>query len=245
MRTEEVTIVAGEHRLAGTKVYPSSGAEPSVLTLHGLGPTATRRGVRYLVDALGRDGHGSLCFEFSGNGDSTGLLAEATLRRRRDETLAAAAHLSGEVRPVLIGTSMGAHLASWTVPELRPRALVLFCPAAYPASATDIAFGDAFPKPGCYGDAPAFAGLRKFDGDLLVVAARQDTVVEADVVDAYVASAVNARTTSVVWLEGFDHFVHRSLPNDDEALGRVVDAIRSVVRTYVPAAVAGGSFDGR
>jgi pimeloyl-ACP methyl ester carboxylesterase len=110
--TEDFTVTASEHRLAVTRVGPSPAVEPTVLTLHGLGTTATRHTVRYVLDDLARCGLAALCFEFSGNGDSTGRLDESSLRRRRDELLAVAALLDPQVRPVLVGSSLGAHLAA-------------------------------------------------------------------------------------------------------------------------------------
>jgi uncharacterized protein len=227
--TEDLTVTTGEHRLAVTRVGPSPVVEPTVLTLHGLGSTATRHTVRYVLDDLARCGLAALCFEFSGNGDSTGRLAESSLRRRRDELLAVAARLDPAVPPVLVGTSMGAHLAAWTVPILRPRALVLFAPAAYPAGATDHRFDGDFPRPGDHADSPAFSGIAQFDGDLLVVAARDDHVVPADVALAYQARAVRARSRELVWLDDCDHFVHRRLPDRPRVRDHVLESIRRVV----------------
>lgn len=233
MNTEELTFVVGEHRLAATKVLGADGRAPSVVHLHGLGPTADRHGVRYLLDELAEHGHGSLTFEFSGNGDSTGVLEESTLGIRLAESRAAAAQLGADEAPVVIGTSMGAHLGAALVPELRPRALVLFVPAAYPAGSDDDRFYDTLAKPGNHPDSPAFAGIREFDGDLLVIAATHDQVVPADVVDGYVTNAVKARSVEVVELD-CDHFVHRWLPAQDSVLEDVHKAILQVVSAHVP-----------
>lgn len=225
--TEDLFFDVGGHRLAATTVHTASGAAPDVVHLHGLGATASRHGVRYLLDDLAAHGHASLTFEFSGNGDSTGVMAQATLRRRQEESLAAAGLLGDARRPVLIGTSMGGHLASWAVPRLRPRALVLFCPAAYPADAVDDAFGDGT-RPGNHADSPAFAGIGEFDGDLLIIGARKDQVVPAATVDGYLAHATRARSRRVIWLD-CDHFIHRWLPGQDAVKAEVLDALRSVV----------------
>lgn len=225
--TEDTFFDVGEHRLAATTVRAANGAAPDVVHLHGLGPTATRHIIRYLLDDLAEHGHSSVTFEFSGNGDSTGVMEEATLRRRKEESLAAAELLGGERRPVLIGTSMGAHLASWSVPQLKPRALVLFCPAAYPADAADQAFGEGT-RPGNHADSPAFAGISEFDGDLLIIGARKDQVVSADTIDGYLEHAAKARSQRVIWLD-CDHFIHRWLPDQGAAKAEVLDAMRGIV----------------
>ncbi|MER6098217.1 alpha/beta hydrolase [Streptomyces sp. NPDC001728] len=224
MRHEFVFEAAGE-RLAATSTTGADGSDPQILTLHGLGATATRHRARYLLDPLADHGHGSLTFDFSGNGDSTGELTRSTLRRRRAETLAAADRLDKTRPPVIIGTSLGAHLAAWTVPDLRPRALVLFCPATYPAGAADLPFDGSLVRPANHPDSPAYAALRRFDGDLLIFGARQDQVCPPEVIEGYLDSARRARSVEVVWLEGCDHFVHRWLPDQESPREEAVQAV--------------------
>lgn len=225
MHTEDFAFDADGQRLAATTTAGADGSEPDILALHGLGLTATRHRVRYLLDALAAHGHGSVTFDFSGNGDSTGVLTESTLRGRRIEALGAAEHLGKAVAPVLMGTSMGAHLAASLIPETRPRGLVLFCPAAYPASAADLRFDGSLVPPGNYADSPAYAGLREFDGDLLIVGAAQDQVVAPEVITGYLDNATRARSAEVLWLDGCDHFVHRWLPDQDDRRAEVLQAV--------------------
>ncbi|MEU2775750.1 alpha/beta fold hydrolase [Streptomyces sp. NPDC007162] len=232
--TEDFVFEGNGRKLTGTRTAPADGSRPTVLALHGLGATSSRHRIRYLLDALSPHGHGWLTFDFSGNGDSTGTLAESTLRGRMAETLAAAAQLDTAAAPVLIGTSMGAHLAASAVPRLRPRALVFFCPAAYPADAADLRFDGSLTKPGRHPDSPAYAGLRDFDGDLLIFVAGEDQVVAPAVVDGYLESAQQARSTEVVRLDGYDHFVHRRLPARPEDRDRVVRAMLRVLSADAP-----------
>lgn len=234
MDTEDFVFEGNGQKLAATRTAPADGSGPTVLALHGLGTAASRHGTRYLLDAIEPHGFGWLTFDFSGNGDSTGVLTESTLRGRRAEALAAAGHLDGIAAPVLIGTSMGAHLAASCIPELRPRALVLFCPAAYPADAAGLRFDGSLSKPGNYPDSPAYAGLREFDGDLLIISAGEDQVVAPTVIDGYVDSAERARSTEVIRLDGYDHFIHRRLPGHPEDRNRVVQAMLRVLSAEAP-----------
>lgn len=241
--TEQVSFTAGAHRLAATKVLPSGRAPLDTLHLHGLGPTASRHAIRYLLDPLAEQGHAALTFDFSGNGDSTGDYLEGSLRRRLDETLAAAALLDPDQAPVLIGSSMGAHLAACAVPALRPRGLIFFAPAAYAADATDVSFDGYLAnapdaenpvRPGDFADSPAYAGIGEFTGDLLIVAGGRDEVAPPAIVDGYLAHARRARSTSVIWLEDCAHFIHRWLPDQDELRDDVLKAMSQVL-TAVPA----------
>lgn len=231
LKPEDFAVRLNGHRLAATRLTPSGGSGMSIMTLHGLGQTATRHTTRYVLDHLLKRGHGSMCFEFSGNGDSTGVLAESCLLQRRHEALAAAEHLDKGKPVTLIGTSMGAHLAAWLVPDLRPHGLVLFCPAAYPAHAAELKFDGGFVRPGRYADSPAYTGLRGFTGELLIVAAKQDHVVPAETIDGYLASASSARGKTVIWLDGCDHFIHRWLPHQAGLKAEVLAAILRVVST--------------
>jgi uncharacterized protein len=229
VQAEEFFFTANGHRLAATKLVPAGLAEPGILALHGLGPTATRHRIRYLLDPLADRGYGSVTFDFSGNGDSTGVLAESTLLGRRAEALAAAGTLARGTAPVVIGTSMGAHLAAWTAPDTGPRGLVLFCPAAYPEGAAEQKFDGSLARPGRYDDSPAYAGLRGFTGDLLIIASKHDQVVPPAVIDGYLASASAARSAEVIWLDGGDHFVHRWLPDHEALQAEIVQAIAALL----------------
>lgn len=229
VKTEDFVFSAGEHWLAATRVQPDAGAASSVLTLHGLGQTANRHTIRYVLDHLAGHGLGSVCFEFSGNGDSSGALEEACLRRRYEETLAAAEHLDKREPLTLIGTSMGGHLAAWVAPVLKPACLVLFCPASYPADAAESRFDGGLARPGPYPDSPAYAGLREFSGDLLIIGAGKDAVVPAETLDGYLAAAMNARSKKMVWLDDCEHFIHRWLPHQDALRPQVLTTIRDTI----------------
>ncbi|KUL53403.1 hypothetical protein ADL30_20110 [Streptomyces sp. NRRL S-1521] len=230
VRRDFVFEAAGE-RLAATTITGGEETEPDILALHGLGPTTTRHRTRYLLDELAEHGHSSLTFEFSGNGESTGELTRSTLRRRRAETLAAAGRLDRTRPPVIIGTSMGAHLAAWTVPELRPRGLALFCPATYPAHAADLPFDGSLVRPAYHPDSPAYAALRQFEGDLLIFGARQDEVCPPEVIEGYHAHARRARSVEIVWLEGCGHFVHDWLPGQESLRQQAVQRLLRLLAT--------------
>lgn len=225
----EFQVAANGQRLSAAKVLPDAGSKPSVLNLHGYGVTANRHTVRYLLDELAEDGYGSICFDFSGNGDSTGLLDEASLSGRHAELMAVAAELDTAVPPIVIGTSMGAHLAACASPELRPRGLILFCPAAYPTEAADRLFGQGLLRAGSA--SPAFAGISQFDGDLLIVAARQDQVVPPQIATSYFEHAVSARSRSMLWIEDCDHFIHRAVPHRPADRARIMAAVRDLLTT--------------
>lgn len=236
MRTEDCTFKVGAETLAATKVYADTGREPSVISFHGFGVTATRTRILYMLDYLAMHGVSSACFDFSGNGDSTGRLEESTLNLRKEEASAAAKFLGRpEGSLAVIGTSMGAYLAALLSPVLRPRSLILVCPVAYPEEAMGLKLTEDFPKlarrrPRAYAESPAFEAIRDFDGRLLIIAAGHDEVASAEVINLYVSSARSARSKKVIRLEESGHKVHPWLQEHDEERVNVLEEVLAVTR---------------
>jgi esterase/lipase len=235
VRTKDITFKSGAETLAATKVYADSGRESSVISFHGFGLTATRTRIRYMLDYLAAHGVSSACFDFSGNGDSTGRLEESTLNIRKEEASAAAKFLGRpEGSLAIIGTSMGAYLAALLSPVLRPRSLILVCPAAYPEEAMGLKLTEDFPKlarrrPHAYAESPAFEAIRDFDGRLLIIAAGHDAdVAPEEVINLYVESARSAKSKKVIRLEESGHKVHPWLQEHDEERANVLKEVLNV-----------------
>ena len=146
MTTVEVGEGGEARRIA---VLRRPGKGPPVVWLGGfrsdMRATKAEALDRWAADA----GHSFVRFDYSGHGESDGLFADGTISRWLDEALAV---IRGTVceRPVLVGSSMGAwiatlaalHLAQGT-PGLAPRALVLIAPAI---DFTERLMWDAFPE---------------------------------------------------------------------------------------------------
>ncbi len=232
MKAEDCFISIAGQTLVATRILAASEEAPSVISFHGYGPAATRTRIRYVLDHLADHGISSVCFDFSGNGESTGVLADSSLSVRLNEAKEAARLLALKPSPAIIGTSMGGFLAALLAPGIEPRSLILFCPAAYPKSAMEIPFNDDFPgiarRPGAYKDSPAFQALRAFKGNLLIFAARNDAVVVREVIDSYTESAVLAKSRKVVVIEGSDHGVHPWLMAHEEDRRQVLKEIVAV-----------------
>jgi pimeloyl-ACP methyl ester carboxylesterase len=234
--SEDFFFNVGEERLAASRILSSSGKPPSVVSFHGLGVTASRASIRYVLDHLAQLGQSSICFDFSGNGESSGRFDCASLRIRGAESLAAARLLADTEPRALIGTSMGAHLAALASPAIQPHALVLFCPAAYPENAAEERFDENFVRfnnrvitPEALRGSPALRALRSFTGNLLIVAAEEDQVIPRRVVDLYLENATAARSSRVLWLAGCDHFVHPWLARHPEQRAIALQAIQSTI----------------
>lgn len=235
MRIEDCVFDAGPERLAATKIYSHGGGNPSVISFHGFGPTASRMGIRYVLDYLAEHDVSSACFDFSGNGDSTRNAHPATLNGRKREAYTAAKELGRpEGSLTIIGTSMGAYLAALLVPELEPSGLVLFCPVAYPQEAMDLKLDDDFPtkarRLGPDASSPAFQALSNFKGKLLIVAAGKDTVAPRNMTNLYAEKAPLAKSKKIIWLEESEHKAHIWLQQHKEERDYVLREVLAITR---------------
>jgi pimeloyl-ACP methyl ester carboxylesterase len=133
----------------------------------------------------------------------------------------------------LIGTSMGGHIACRLIAELKPQALVLFCPAAYAAAAEALPFGPELQH--ClrtttdFADSPAFDALERFDGRLLLVLGDDDAVIPAEVIHGYRTRARHAASVEVICLPT-DHKLHRWLETRPDEAGQVLQRVLATLQ---------------
>jgi uncharacterized protein len=226
IHTEECAFRIEREKLAATKVLAASGAPPEIISFHGTGAAANRSRIRYALEHLASHGLSSLCFDFSGHGQSTGIIEQATLALRRNEAQAMVELLNLQVPPVLIGTSMGSYIAALLAPAIQPRSLILFCPAAYSAGLMDLKFDENFTstarKPRAYINSPAFEALKSYRGKLLIVAAGKDTIIPKEVIRLYEESAPLAEFRETIWLEESDHKIHSWLADRESERNMVL-----------------------
>jgi pimeloyl-ACP methyl ester carboxylesterase len=161
------------------------------------------------LSALAAAGCDGLTLNFPAIGSSSGALSDNTLARRGvwvAEILEAAVPRGERGQLVLVGTSMGAHVAAVCAARLGAARLVLVAPAAYGAAAVDAPFGRALRRviraPESWGDSPAFAAVRDFEGPLLMLLPELDAVIPAGVTRCYRAADGDARA---IGLEGAGH----------------------------------------
>ena len=223
--------------LAATKIWSRPRTPLRVAAFHGFGRTANRGRIRYLLDQIAKDGISSLCFDFSGNGESSGAFEDATLRMRESECGEALNLLDRRSPLAIIGTSMGAHLAVLASESYDPKCLILFSPAAYSDAVRECRFDSLFAeRPDRFAsargpiDCSFVRALSRFRGDLLVIAGTGDTVVPAETAALYSSAARLARSNRTIHLEGCDHFIHPWLMQNDIQRARVMEAILSMLR---------------
>ncbi len=212
MRTGEFRIAVGGETIACSVDHAADGSAPRVLDLHGGGPSH-RGSAAYLSETFVGRGLGVVRFDFSGQGESTGLMARSSLRKRRDEALAVARHFGMRDGLTVVGTSMGGYVASSLVPELDVARLILFCPAAYSARARDVEFGAGFTEiiraERSYDETDLDDLLGGYSGPSLLVMGTEDEIIPQAVTDRYVACLGKSGRLSRHDIEGCPHPIHR------------------------------------
>jgi pimeloyl-ACP methyl ester carboxylesterase len=232
MLHKEIDFEVGDEHLRGTFDLAESDEKPIVLSLHGAGPSNRAR-AGYITERLCKSGVSSFRFDFSGHGDSSGTMAESSLAKRLTQARAAARFLDPNRKPILIGTSMGAHLAARLATEVEARSLILFCPAAYAAEAENVSFGSGFTElirtPNSFRDSLAFAGVREFHGDCLIIIGDSDEIIPRPVLDAYYENASTARSRTLTKIKGAPHAIHAWIDKEPVAKEVVLRAVEFVV----------------
>ena len=232
MSTVEYRIPAGEETLACSVDYAEGATAPSVICLHGGGPSG-RYSTRYLGAALQAAGRSAIRFDFSGHGDSTGEMAKSSLKKRLLETKAVLDYFRVGDPISVIGTSMGGHIACALASERPVETLVLFGPAAYSARAWDVAFGSGFTQiireENSFLDSDIVDLLRGFTGKALYVIGEHDEIIPTQVVDLYKSALSHCRAFEAYTIAGCPHPVHRWVQNHPDVRRVVEEKVLGVI----------------
>ncbi|WP_039932333.1 alpha/beta fold hydrolase [Streptomyces viridochromogenes] len=192
-------------------------ARATVVLLHGAGNGSKERLVP-LLSEFAAHGCRTLAFDFSGHGESTGLLSELSLRRRFDQAVSVIDARAGVDEPlVLVGFSMSGQTVADLVRHYgeRVEALGLCAPAVYAAQAWDVPFGagdgrfsEVIRRPGSWRTSPALDVLRAYEGRAVLAVPGTDEVIPPAVTEA-VSEALARRA----------QFTHWELPEAEHRLG--------------------------
>lgn len=205
----------------------------SCLSLHGGGPSS-KETTDYLVPTFARAGYSWASLDFSGQGRSSGPLAESSLERRLGEAVDLCTHL--DMAPlVLIGTSMGGSIATKLTEVLPVDRLILFCPAAYSVAAWGLRFGHGFTqeirRPNSFLDTDAAEVCGRFRGRVLLVFGDQDEVIPPAVQTLYKTAFHRAESVTFVEIPGCPHPIHRWLEYRHQEKQRLLTRVGDFLAT--------------
>lgn len=232
--SHDFTFSACSETLAATIDFNTERAKPTILSLHGGGPSGRDR-IAWLSHILAQNGHSVLRFDHSGQGNSTGSLKHSSMRKRRDEALAAAQFLKPHSAYTVIGTSMGGPTAIALTQHLNIKNLILFCPAAYANQAFDLDFDSGFTdvirQPDSYRNSQIFAYMKNFSGRFLHIIGNQDDIIPSGVTELYQNHMLHSNEAQFITLPDAPHAIHKWLPQHPEQQQMVVEKILAILET--------------
>ena len=195
------------------------------LVMHGAGQSSRARFVK-LRQALLTRGIASAAFDFIGHGETGGQLYENSLTCREAQALNVIKSLKMSPKR-LIGSSMSGYTAIKLSQQLQVEQLVLLVPGIYTPSANRVNFGPAFSnvirQENSWYDSDAFDVLAQFTGEVVIVAADNDTVIPRLLVDRLYEAASNAKGRV---LKVISNATHLNLYPTQEDFEQVLDLIK-------------------
>ncbi len=197
------------------------------LLLHGAGQSSRSR-FSNLREQLNRGNIPSAAFDFIGHGDTGGQITDTSLKLRTRQAQAVIGQVCREPL-TLIGASMSAYTAIRLTRKFAVKNLILLVPAVYTLKAYNVNFGPQFSalirKPNSWQNSDAFAILKEFTGNLLVIATQHDRVIPKGVIDKLHAAGRHLKTNILYTVPGADHL---SVFSDPDEVIKIINLITSI-----------------
>jgi len=175
--------------------------------LHGAGQSSRKR-FEKLRKSLNKKGCPSLCFDFIGHGETGGEMTDTSLDIRTKQAMSVIDEHSPQTIN-LIGSSMSAYTAIKLTEMFNVKNLVLMVPGVYTPKAYTVNFGSSFSKiirvQNSWQNSDAFEILKKFKGNLLILAAQNDHVIPQELLTMLVDSAINANSKKLHIIQDAEH----------------------------------------
>ena len=232
MMTSLFEIEFDQQTLVGDTMGPEMPR--TVLMLHGAGQSR-REKMLPLRNELLEKGIGSVAFDFIGHGETGGEMQESSLESRTCQACRVIDQLDLAQKPLsIVAASMGAYNAVQLTAEYVVRHLILIVPAMYTDKADDVRFGDRFSDlirvPFSWRDSAGWNTLRRYTGNLLVVAAEIDRVIPREIVERYYDAAENAETRRLVTIKDTGHMIFTELrEKKPREMGQILDIIEDTI----------------
>ena len=231
MATEEFRININGEELACALDYTKENRIPSVISLHGGGPS-DRNCTKYLSELFLNQNRSVLRLDFSGHGGSTGTVKKSSLIKRFNEASGIMRHFGMSGGITVIGSSMGGYIASKLTEAFDVRDLILFCPAAYSVRAWSVPFDSGFTEiirsEKSYLDSDLEDVLNRFSGRSLFFIGNKDDVIPEEVVRQYERGLVNCRWFKKIIIDNCPHPIHHWSIDYPDVRKMIIDELRRV-----------------
>ena len=229
MKTKDYKTLIGKETLACSLDYVDVSQKPTIIFLHGAGPS-NKEQVKYLSDLFTLNNQNVIRFDFSGHGDSSGLLKESSLIKRQNEALGIIEHFNMDINNLtVIGTSMGGYIATSLAKVFNIKNLILFCPAAYDIKAWDVPFDERFTSI-LRRDLSLLKSnikelLANFHGRSLIFLAEKDEIIQPIIVEMY-QSILNKEHNFTHTISDCPHPIHRWVAEKETKKDEIKEEIR-------------------
>jgi pimeloyl-ACP methyl ester carboxylesterase len=209
---------AGSETLSGVLVSADSQQKPTNLFLHGAGKGTKKRALPIATYLEEHCDQASFLFDFSGHGESTGMLEHSSLAKRVSEAQAALQFFDTDKPFNLLGFSMGGHIALELLKDYPVANLVLFYPGIYTKDAYELQFDQGFSEVirqhESWRDTAVTENLKGFTGRFLIVIGENDDVIPDAVIDMIYATAKDAHRKEILRIPNATHmFLEPTLQN--------------------------------
>jgi len=179
----------------------------NTVVLHGAGNSSRKR-FEKLRNSLNKKGLPSMCFDFIGHGETEGKMSNSSLKKRFEQAQTAIKQHAPN-SSTLIGSSMSGYTAIKLTEIFPIENLILMIPGVYTPQAYNLDFGPDFSKviriQNSWVDSDAFSILEKFNGNLLIIAAQNDSVIPTEVLEKIYNSATSANTKKLHIIPNAEH----------------------------------------
>jgi len=203
MKLNKFEVNFNGHFLKGDKV----GESCETVFLHGAGQSSRKR-FEKLRKSLNEKGFPSLGFDFIGHGETGGEMTDTSLNIRTKQAMSVIDEHSPQILN-LIGSSMSAYTAIKLTEMISVKNLVLMVPGIYTPKAYTVNFGSSFSKiirlENSWHNSDAFDILKKFKGNLLILAAQNDHVIPQELLTMLFDSAINANSKKLHIVKDAEH----------------------------------------
>ena len=206
----------GVHNLVGDIL--SDNGSIHVLILHGAGESGRSR-FNFFREHLHLNGISSCAFDLVGHGETGGNLNRSSLFERTQQACKIIDSKKIQQPLKIVGASMGAYTAVKLLKYYDVSTLVLLVPAMYDSAAYTVPFDKGFTQiiryPGSWERSDAWSLLSDYRGDIFIIAAENDEVIPAGVIDKLYASTLNAQKKKLYIAPKVSHFIFTELRSEN------------------------------
>lgn len=229
-----IKIPFGKHTLVGDIMTQSTNIVRELLILHGGGPTSCRQSFQQTRKQFIEYGVSTVCFDFIGHGDTGGDLRSSSLKARTEQACCIIEKVRFTQSLSIMATSMGAYTAIKLLEHYDVSTLILVVPAIYNKNAYEIPFNGGFTQiirqANSWKHSDAWKILSTYTGNILLVAAENDSVIPDGIIKNIYESVINAKKRLLYVAPGASHYVITDLRSKNpEQLDYLFELISNVL----------------